>query len=183
MSKHLRAIREVARYQQGIFARFQVDVPDQTLHYHTQTGRLERLETGIYWLTDMPLPEDAEYLVAYLWARGEGVLSHETALNIYELSDQRPHRVHLTVPEEWRERNRVIPDLCELHYADLDEAEIQWHDAVRMTTVERTIKDIALSTSTPAIVEQAMDQALERGLVVEDIERRLLHFLIIFTGK
>lgn len=178
MSKHLRKIRAIARHQQGIFARFQVDVPDQTLHYHTETGTLERLQTGIYRLTDTPYSDDEEYIVAYLWSREEGVLSHETALSIYGLSDVLPKHIHLTVPISWREKSRQIPERYRLHYADLNDDEIQWYDAVRISTVERTLKDIARSAIEPALVEQAIDQAAERHLAPKDIERRVLRHLI-----
>lgn len=183
MAKHLQELREIARYQDGIFARFQVDVPDSALHYHTETGTLERLQTGIYRLTDRPVSDYEEFIVAYLWSREEGVFSHETALALHRLSDVLPNQIDLTVPEHWRDKNRQIPDHYRLHYASLDDSDIEWFESVRITTVERTLKDAASAGINPDFVEQAINQAIQRGLVPSDMDRRLLRYLILRNAK
>ena len=183
MSKHLKKIREAAKYQDGIFARFQVDVPDDALHYHTQNESLERLQTGIYRLTDRPLSDHEEYIVAHLWSREEGVLSHETALNIHNLSDVLPKQIHLTVPEHWRDKRREIPDRYRLHYADLPDEDIEWFESLRITSVERTLKAVADAGMDPDLVEQALDQAVDRGIVPSNMERRLLRYLISSNAR
>ncbi len=178
MSKHLQTIRQAAKYQDGIFATFQVDVPGDALHYHTETGKLERIQTGIYRLTDRPVSDHEEYIVAVLWSREEGVLSHQTALSIHGLSDVLPKQIHLTVPEHWRQKRRQIPKHYRLHYADLEDDQLQWFEAVQITTVDRTLKDVAAAGLDPDLVEQALDQAMDRSLVPPDMDRRLLRYLI-----
>jgi len=179
MGKHLDKMREVANHQGGVFANYQVEVPKQAIHYHAKNDHLERLQTGIYRVADYPTSEDEEYIVAYLWSETEGVISHQTALFVHELSDVLPSRIHLTVPESWRTRNKQIPDPYELHYADLADRETQWHDVVPVTTPLRTIEDVALEGLDPDLVEQAIDEAKSRGLVGAQAEREILRFLIL----
>ncbi len=179
MSKHLETIRSVAQHQAGVFANRQVEVPDQALHYHVREGNLERLRSGIYRLASYPRSDDEEYVVAHLWAEQEGILSHRTALSLHELSDALPNEIHLTVPESWRGRNKNIPEAYRLHYAELADGETQWYDAVPMTTPLRTLKDVAQAGLDPDLVEQAIDEARDRGLVGDDVERRILRFLIL----
>ena len=61
-------------------------------------GRLERVSRGVYRLVEFPTVSHAQYMQATLWPYGcRGVLSHETALSLYQLSDVAPAKVHITV--------------------------------------------------------------------------------------
>jgi len=179
MAKHLDTIRATAKHQAGVFATYQIDVSNQVLHYHAKQGNLERIRTGIYRLTHYPRREDEEYVVAYLWSEQEGVLSHQTALSVHKLSDALPNKIHLIVPPSWEERDKKVPKSYRLHYEALGELETQWYDAVPVTTPLRTLQDAATAGVDPDLVEQAIDQARERGLVDDDVERRILRFLIL----
>lgn len=179
MSKNLDKIRRIAKRQGGVFANYQVDVSNQDLHYHQKVGNLERLKRTIYRVADYPRSDDEEYIVAYLWTKQDGALSHQTALSVHELSDVLPNRIHLTVPTSWKGRNIKIPDEYRLHYADLGRDDTEWYDAVPITTPLRTIEDVALAGLNPDLVEQAIDQAKARGLVSEDVEREVLRSVIL----
>ena len=37
-----------------------------------------------------------------MWADRRGVLSHDTALDLYELCDINPARIHITIPTAYR---------------------------------------------------------------------------------
>lgn len=171
-------IRAVAKHQRGYFATHQVEASSQLLSYHAREGNLERVRRGIYRVADFPPAHDEEYVVAYLWTEEEGVLSHQTALAVHELSDVLPNAIHLTVPAVWRERERKIPEAYRLHYADLDDDETEWAGPVVVTTPRRTLQDVAEAGMNPERVERAIDEALRRGMVEEGIEREILRFLI-----
>jgi predicted transcriptional regulator of viral defense system len=179
MSKNFDKCLQVAKSQEGVFARYQVDVRDQDLSYHTKAGNLERIRTGIYRIAQTPYSDAEEYIVAYLWSREEGTLSHETALMLHDLSDALPNKIHLTVPTSWKSKSRKIPDSYELHFGDLKSDEKGWYSAARVTNPLRTLKDVSAAGLDPDLVEQAMDQARRRGMVDDNVEREVLRFLIL----
>jgi hypothetical protein len=133
MSKNFDKCLQVAKSQEGVFARYQVDVRDQDLSYHTKAGNLERIRTGIYRIAQTPYSDAEEYIVAYLWSREEGTLSHETALMLHDLSDALPTNIHLTVPTSWKSKSRKMPDSYKLHFGDLKSDEKGWYSAARVT--------------------------------------------------
>ena len=45
---------------------------------------------------------------AVLWTGRRGALSHETALDLFELSDVNPSAIHLTVPRAFRTRKDTL---------------------------------------------------------------------------
>jgi predicted transcriptional regulator of viral defense system len=61
----------------------------------------------------------------------EGAYSHETALSLHELSDIMPSKLHMTVPKF--RRNRTIPEILVLHWANLDTGEVQEMQGIRVT--------------------------------------------------
>ena len=93
-------------------------------------------------MTDRP-----ELVLWSLWSRDKkgqvrGVWSHETALDIFELSDVMPSKLHMSVPKKFRKRTS-IPKVLPLHYADLRDVDIQAQQGYLITTPLRTLIDIA----------------------------------------
>jgi len=89
------------------------------------------------------------------------VLSHDSALALYELSDALPARVHVTVP---RGASRRRPGLA-LHTNRLDASDATTVVGLPVTTVSRTIADVARSGMAAELVVQAVRQAVGRGMV------------------
>lgn len=173
-------IVEVAKGQRGYVATYQIpDISTQLISHHVSSANLERVHHGIYRVTQFPVWEDEEFVIAYLWSREEGVISHTSALAIHELSDSLPSRVHITLPADEEPVRRQIPDRVEVHYADIPEGDRQWYGAVPVTTVHRTLIDIAVDAIDPDLFDQALSQAKERGLVPEDFERKVIRDLIM----
>ena len=69
------------------------------------------------------------------------MLSHESALSFYELSDVSPSKVHVTLPATVRIR-RAVPKHLTLHRAALDPGDVTIVAGIRVTTRERTIRDV-----------------------------------------
>ncbi len=101
----------------------------------------------------------------------QGVWSHDTALDIHELSDVMPSKMHMTVPRNFRRRIEM-PKLLFLHYANLGQSEIEERQGYRVTTPYRTIIDIVeAKTIADNFIIQTVNQALKRGLVtVEELK-------------
>lgn len=127
-------------------------------------GQLERVGYGIYRFAQLPVTALHEYMLATLWAGGRGVLSHDTALDLYELSDINPAKVHLTVPNGYRPR-RGDGDLYTVHHEMLDSGQIRRFEGIPIVTPPTAI-DQAIGSAVPAhLVRQALETARGRGLV------------------
>ena len=136
-------------------------------------GRLGRVSHGVYRLARFPLHPNAQLREGTLWPYPvEGVLSHQSALALHELSDVLPSAVHVTVPARYRLR-RVLPAWLRLHKADLSAAERERVDGVPVTAVARSIRDCIAADLGPSLVAQAIDEARERGALDARTAREL----------
>jgi predicted transcriptional regulator of viral defense system len=105
----------------------------------------------------------------YLWPQNrkevlEGTYSHETALSLHELSDIMPSKLQMAVPKRFR-RNSRLPEILELHRADLPTEDVQEMHGVRVTRPLRTIADLVKTGRVDrGQLRKAVEQALGRGL-------------------
>ena len=112
-------------------------ITDSVLVRLAQRGRLERVSKGVYRISHYPVDRFAQYRQAVLWAQAshgpqQAVISHETALLLYGVSDLNPARVHLTVPVSARlRRNR--PRWIQLHHADLAPNVLSEYEGIPVT--------------------------------------------------
>lgn len=143
----------------------------------TKRGTLERVSRGVYRLIDFPAQPLAQYMQATLWPYGRrGVLSHETALSLWELSDVDPAKVHITIPADFRVQ-RVIPAYLVVHRDNLSSDDVTRLEGMPITTPSRTIHDCIRTHLGPALVSQAIDEARRGGLLdaatATDLSREL----------
>lgn len=174
---------EVAAGQEGLFTARQAAAAGfslQLLVHHVRRGRLVRVRHGIYRLVHFPAGEHEELVTAWLWSEQAGVVSHQIALALHELSDVLPAHVHLTLPSAWRRRRFRIPPDVMLHHADVPPEDRSWVGAVPTTNPRRTLNDCAHAGLSPDLLRQAAQQALRRGLVAKaeigDVEQALAPF-------
>lgn len=177
MAEEFDKLVEVAKYQKGYVASYQVEVSDQLMFHHEQAERVERVWRGIYRLSHYPIEEHEQLVVAYLWSKEQGVISHESALSLLELSDVLPKKVHITLPTDQRRLRRKTPDWLEVHFDDISEAEVEWYDVVPITKPVRTLVDMAVDQLEPELLRQAVVEAKERRLVSNDFEWELIEKL------
>ena len=163
----------VAEAQGGFFTAKQAETAgfDRTNHsYHVRSGKWTREYRGIYRLKQYPLPEDSDLVLWSLWSRGrndvpQGVYSHETALRIFDLSDNMPAKLHMTVPAKFR-RGTEIPTILVLHHADLAPTDVEEREGFRVTRPMRTILDLVAAEGLSSdLLKQAFDEARNRGLI------------------
>jgi len=170
------ALFELATDQYGFITRDQAIMAGfnrDTLIQMAKRGLVDRVGHGLYRFKAFPAgPLDA-YMAAVLWPHGKtGVLSHETALDLYGLSDANPAKIHITVPKKHRV-TRTIPATYAIHHADLEPREITWREGLPVTTVERTIRDGLAVHLRRGLLLQALEQARARGLLTAGVERKL----------
>ncbi|RIE16078.1 type IV toxin-antitoxin system AbiEi family antitoxin domain-containing protein [Candidatus Cryosericum septentrionale] len=171
-----RNIRSIASRQQGYFTARQAleagySYPSQ--YYQNETGNWIREGYGVYRIADYTAADRPDLVLWSLWSRDrkgkpQGVFSHETALSIHELSDVMPVSLHMTVPPSFR-RSARTPTVLVIHRATLDLADVQVMEGYSVTRPLRTIIDVAAAaTISSDLLQQAIRQALQRGLVQRD---------------
>ncbi|MCA9704988.1 MAG: type IV toxin-antitoxin system AbiEi family antitoxin domain-containing protein [Myxococcales bacterium] len=162
------ALREIAAAQDGYFSLAQAHeagYSSQLVRYHCKVGTFLRVRRGIYRLADFPEGERPDLTISWLWSEQLGVFSHGTALSLHRLSDLLPERIHMTLPPSERGRTRSRPPGLVLHYAELSKSEQGWHGSVPVTSPARTLQDCVASGLTPLLLRQALEEAVERGLL------------------
>ena len=163
-----RALFDIAEDQMGYVTTTQagtVGVSPMALVMMTRRGTLERVSRGVYRLVDFPAQPLAQYMQATLWPYGRlGVLSHETALSLHELSDVDPAKVHITVPTGFRIQ-RAIPGYLVVHRGDLPPGDVTRLEGMPITTPARTIRDCIQAHLGPALVTRAIDEARRAGML------------------
>jgi len=131
------------------------------LSYYAKTGYLTRIARGVFRLTQFPEMPFGDLFVAWLQAGHDAVISHESALAVYELSDVLPGEIHLSVPRTASRRRRGI----RWHTCRLTAREITRRAGLPVTTITRTLADIVVSGLGEEQIQQAIHEALARGLV------------------
>ena len=117
------------------------------------------MTTGVYRLPLVPPGPFDEYMSAALWPYDvRAFLSHETALDLYELSDINPSQIHISVPVGYRIQ-RAIPAKLAIHHADVQAADQTRWQALPMVTVRRAIEDCIGSAVRSGLIEQAIETA------------------------
>lgn len=144
-------------------------IADSVLVRLAQRGRLERVSRGVYRISHYPADRLAQYREAVLWAQASGgpasvLISHETALLLYGISDVNPARIHITVPVTARLR-RERPKWITIHHAGVTPGEINEYEGIPVTSVERTIVDVLQSTKRVDVARQAIADATKKGLL------------------
>ncbi len=163
---------EVASEQGGYFTAAQAGgcgVSQPLLTHHSRAGgRFIRVRHGLYRLREYPSSPREDVIAAWLTAgRDVAVVSHESALDILDLSDVVPDAVHLTVPRSRRYRRRTPGVAIHTTTRLTRPADVVVRDGMRVTSAERSIADAAEAGTAPDQIVTAATQALERGLTTE----------------
>jgi predicted transcriptional regulator of viral defense system len=163
------AIYKSAEAQAGYFVAQQAidaGMDRSTLHHHTRPGgRYLRVRRGLYRLRHFPPSPHEHVMVGWLPLRDSGaVVSHESALELHDLSDVIPSAVHLTVPRS--ERGIRPREGVRLHTAfrPATKREVQSIAGLPVTNPERSIVDALDAGAQPEQIEMAVHQALDRGV-------------------
>jgi len=174
---------EIADRQQGYFTSQQAEecgISRSNFHFRIRSGEWVKCLRGIYRLARYPLTNRSELVLWRLWSRDkkgepQGVWSHETALDIHELSDVMPSKMHMTVPLRFR-KQATIPKHLKLHFKTLAEKDIEVGQGYQVTTPLRTLIDVIEEGVVPEEqIEQAVRDGLKKGtLSNQDLNHYLL---------
>jgi len=139
-------------------------------------GRLERAARGLYRFPTWPTDELRQYHFATLWPQSHrklsyAVVSHESAIELYNLTQLNPGVVHVTVPRKTR-ISRDTPAWLQLHFEDIDDRDRTFERGVPVVSIPRAIEE--LSPYGTDLVHRAVSEARERRLLREDELERLV---------
>lgn len=155
-----RAIADIAEAQHGVVARSQLTAAGlgrRAIGHRLECGRLQRVERGVYAVGHRVRSSETIWMTAVLAAGAVAVLSHRSAAALWGLRGSSRRRTDVTVPGPRRSRS-----LVEFHQAMLPPDEVTVCSGVPVTTVPRTLLDLA------SVVER---RHVERAIQEADVRR------------
>lgn len=133
----------------------------QAQAHHVSAGNWLRIDRGLFRLAEW-VPDVHDDLARWaLWSRGRGVVSFESGLAVHGLGEFESPRVHLTVPPGFSPRD----DAVVLHFAHLDDDDVESRTGFRVTTPTRTIIDIASQAPDEEQLARAIADGERAGLL------------------
>jgi len=146
-----------------------------TLRFLAQRGTLRREAHGVYRFERFPASNADDYMQAVLWTgRPDAALAHETALDLLDLADVNPDRVHVTVPIGARVR-RQGGERIVVHEEDLTAADLGWWQGIRCATAATAIRQVIDADTTQVhLISQAVETARARGAITAEERDALL---------
>lgn len=163
----------VAERQQGFFTSKQAEecgIPRSNFHRKLRSGEWMKEQRGIYRLAHYPITDRPELVHWSLWSRDkkdrpQGVWSHATALDIHEMSDIMPAKMHMTVPSKFRRRS--IPKHLKLHFGTFEKKDVETWPGYQVTTPLRTVIDvIEEGVIASELIQQAIRDGINKGILM-----------------
>jgi len=161
---------ETASLQQGYFTAKQAIRAGFSYRMHThykQNGEWLEIDRGVFRLAQFPNSPDEDYVRWSLWSRNnngqpQAVISHDSALSIHALSDIMPSKIYFTVPPGFRKK---APKGCVIRRGRISDDEKEQREGFFITNPLRTIIDSAESDFSIDYLEQAIQEACDKGMI------------------
>lgn len=151
-----RTIAALAAAQHGVVARRQLleaGVTSSAIDRWIERERLQAVHRGVYAVGHLGLRREGFWLAAVLAAGPGGVLSHREAAALHELRPAARASIDVTVAARRRAPGIRVHRVERLHPADVTEV-----DGIPVTSVARTLVDLAAVVS-PAALRKALEEA------------------------
>ncbi len=165
-----REIAALADRQHGVVAVWQLlelGLGRDAIQYRRSVGRLHRIHHGAYAVGYRTLTRHGHWMAAVLAYGPDAVLSHRSAAALWRVG-QGSWKINVTVPQTRRSRPKT-----RVHTSVLHPEEITTHDAIPVTSVARTILDMAALLSREGLT-RLIEEADRAGLAdLRAIERTI----------
>lgn len=158
---------QIAESQAGYFTTSQakeIGIQRNQIYRDVDRGKLLSIEHGIYRFRQFPADRFEDLHIALLQAGEKAIVGFVSALDVYDLSDMIPYRIHLILPKTSSRRRPGI----KVHTTQLEPEDITVYQDLRITTVARTISDCAFDYVPDRQIELAVHQALTQYLTTEE---------------
>jgi predicted transcriptional regulator of viral defense system len=166
------ALFDVAAQQAGYFTAQQAKssgFSSALVAYHARHGTFTRATRGVYRLRDYPSSRQENLFAVWLAIGPEAAISHDSALEVYGLTDLIPDEVHVTVPRGRTVSKRLHGVRVHTTTRPLTGDQIAIRGGLRLTAPARTLVDAAEAGSAPEQIERAIDEAIQRGLTTPEM--------------
>lgn len=185
-SDPLEQLSRVARRQFGIVTTQQAvsaGIDDHRLASLLARGVLARRFRGVYAFRGAPDSREARWLAAQFAIGRSGALSHGTAAAAHGLPidiDRHDGRIHVIVARS----SRDVPAGVVVHESpNVEVATVLRHGVLRVTSVARTLCDVAGAMPDEASLRQNVAAAVRSGQVTPDDVRREVELRRRFAGR
>ena len=139
-----RSLFELVDRQAGYFTAAQaknIGYSYRAQSHHKKQGNWLDEGWGIFRLHDYPHSDEEEFVRLSLWSRDrqgrpQAVVSYDSALQLYELTDLLPAKIHLSVPTSFR---KDPPEGVVIHKTSLEDSEVRQRGGYRVTSPLRTL--------------------------------------------
>jgi len=161
-------LADVLDRQEGVLTREQAlraGLSRRIIEGRLGSGRWQRLHKGVFATFSGPVPRAALLWGAVLRAGDDAVLSHHTAAEVWNLTDQSSSSIHVSVPRQ--AGSLVIPGLI-LHYSSRLPGARHPARLPPQTTLEETVLDLADVSPTAEDAVAWAIKACERRLSTPD---------------
>lgn len=164
-------LREIALDQHGYVTTAQandVGVTRAALAMLVRRDRIERVERSVYRIPQVPQTEHCRLQLALLWTgREDAALSHQTALDAWDVCDIYADDVHVTVPLSARIRRAGGVGVV-VHHETISEADVTWWELMRIVTPAVAIRQCIESGTQSRLIEQAVEGALSKSMIINE---------------
>ncbi|MBU1226331.1 MAG: hypothetical protein KJ698_03825 [Actinobacteria bacterium] len=164
---------EPATFQHGYVTTrdaVEVDVPPVELRKLAHRGRLTNVMHGVYRVNAMPYTKNDELMRAVLWpGRERAVITHQTALLLWELADVSPTKIDIAVRGPHKPRRRG-GEKYRVRVLRIDPADVDYVDNIPVVIPEIAIVQAAEAGAPRRFIEQAIRTARKRELFGRETE-------------
>jgi predicted transcriptional regulator of viral defense system len=163
---------ELAGHQHGYFTTAQAEtagISRRALVGREHRGLIERAAHGLYRLRQYPMTS-MDNFYALQASVPAATFSHDTALELYALSDVLPTTIHVTVPPESGLKPR--PGIT-VHRSRIDPRDRTLRDDLWLTSLARTLLDCARAGTDAEQLLAALAAGRELGLLPPETLARL----------
>lgn len=142
-------IAELAERQHGVVARSQLlalGLGEDALQHRLEHGRLHLLHQGTYAVGYRKVPREGRWMAAVLATGRNAVLSHWSAAALWMIRPNQRSLIDVTTPHKSRSWDGI-----KRHHKALPSDEMTVHEGISVTTVPRTIFDLAATVDVDTV--------------------------------
>jgi very-short-patch-repair endonuclease len=165
-----RLIAALAERQHGVLAIWQLlelGLGREAIKYRARIGRLHRIHAGVYAVGHRKLTPHGHRMAAVLAYGPDAVLSHWSAAAQWGFGQSR-WKTDVTTPTSRRSRKTIRAHAAKLHPEDRDT-----RDGIPVTSVARTIVDLAARSSEDQLTRLIEDADRRELLDLRKLERAM----------
>ena len=157
---------QIAEDQAGYFSLAQareIGLRRNQIYRGLTRGKFKKAAWGVYRFQQFPARRLEAIHVAVLSAGQNATVCCQTALYVYDLSDNIPDETHLILPSTSSRRRSGI----RVHTNQLNPTDVTYFAGLPITTISRTIVDCAFAHVEDDQIRMAVFQALQRGMTTK----------------